>query len=136
MLGQDPDGELTCIYCGKPAETWDHIHGLVRKAEFSGYGHQLGNLVPCCKGCNSRKGSKEWEAYLEELEKEILENSALDERRKLISSYLDRYDCYVNPKRAAEMFSKDWKRYCEIKIEIINLMSEADGIAKKLREDE
>ena len=65
-LGQDPDSHLDCVYCDKPAETWDHVFGLVIAKEYSGYGHVLGNLVPCCKDCNSKKGNKNWKDFLRE----------------------------------------------------------------------
>ena len=64
LLGQDSDGNLSCVYCGLPAETWDHLVGLVENAELRGFGHQIGNLVPCCRACNSSKGAKDWEDYL------------------------------------------------------------------------
>ena len=134
LLGEkDPDGELTCIYCGKPAETWDHLHGLVKDAKPSGYGHQLGNLVPCCKECNSRKGAKDWEIYLKN---EVSEQTALEQKQKLIASYCDRYVGRVNSELLVEKSPGDLNRYWEIKEHIINLMKEADEIAKKLREVE
>jgi len=49
ILGQDPKSDLLCVYCGKPAETRDHIMAIVKGGKFLGYGHQIGNLVPCCK---------------------------------------------------------------------------------------
>ena len=55
-LGQDPDADLRCAYCDKQAETWDHVFATVRDSRFSGHGHRLGNLLPCCKACNSAKG--------------------------------------------------------------------------------
>ena len=29
ILGQNPDNDLRCAYCDKPAETWDHIKAVV-----------------------------------------------------------------------------------------------------------
>lgn len=40
-----------CIYCGERADTIDHVVPLVR-----GGTNYEGNLAPCCKPCNSRKG--------------------------------------------------------------------------------
>jgi 5-methylcytosine-specific restriction enzyme A len=55
-----------CHYCGRrvpPRElTMDHIVPLVR-----GGRSVKGNVVPCCKDCNTRKSNLlpvEWEAYL------------------------------------------------------------------------
>jgi hypothetical protein len=28
FLGQNPESDLACVYCGKKAETWDHIYSL------------------------------------------------------------------------------------------------------------
>jgi hypothetical protein len=36
-LGQDPDSDLVCVYCGLPAETWDHTNAPVRNKLFSGF---------------------------------------------------------------------------------------------------
>src|SRR5437870_262374 len=64
-LGQDPDDDLLCAYCDdNEADTWDHVVGLVKDQQFSGFGHTIGNLLPCCRQCNSRKGNKDWRAYL------------------------------------------------------------------------
>jgi hypothetical protein len=60
LLGQvDPDN-LTCVYCGAQAETWDHLFPLVQKRVLSGYGHTLGNLVPSCTLCNTQKRGEDW----------------------------------------------------------------------------
>ena len=59
-----------CHYCGRstpPRElTMDHVVPIVR-----GGTSQKGNVVPCCKECNSRKRDLlplEWEEYLQGLE--------------------------------------------------------------------
>ncbi len=59
-LGQTDTDNLTCVYCGEPAETWDHLTRLVKNKKFNeeGRGHQVGNLVPCCKAHNSSKDSQ------------------------------------------------------------------------------
>jgi hypothetical protein len=64
LLGQDPDTDLMCVYCDAPAKTWDHVFATVKQTKFSGFGHRLGNLVPCCKPCNSEKGNKPWDTFL------------------------------------------------------------------------
>lgn len=46
-------GNPTCHYCGRPADTVDH---LVEKD--AGGGDEMDNLVPACKRCNSRKGQQ------------------------------------------------------------------------------
>jgi HNH endonuclease len=64
LLGQDPNKDLLCAYCNQMAETWDHIIAVVKDGKFSGYGHQVGNLIPCCKDCNSKKGNRDWKTFL------------------------------------------------------------------------
>jgi hypothetical protein len=130
LLGQDPDEELTCVYCGSQAETWDHLVGLVEKGELRGYGHQIGNLVPCCKQCNSKKGAKDWETHLEG---EVSNDMDLAMKRKLIASYRDAYATPVDLEHAKNSLPNDWIRYCAIKDEIFLLMEEADKLADRLR---
>ncbi len=42
-----------CVYCGSPANTLDHVVPLSRGGD-----SEMGNLVPCCISCNSRKKAK------------------------------------------------------------------------------
>jgi hypothetical protein len=130
LLNQEPDGDLCCVYCGKPSETWDDLVGLVKNGELNGYGHQLGNLVPCCKRCNSKKGTKNW---IEHLREEVPEDAEFEKRSRLISSYLERYASPVDSRRAKEKSPAKWKRFCQIKDEIIRLMKEADTLTEELR---
>ena len=51
----------------------------------------------------------------------------------VISSYLADYAFPVDIKRAEETSPDKWKRYCEIKNEIIRLMKEADTLTEELR---
>jgi 5-methylcytosine-specific restriction endonuclease McrA len=87
-LGQNPDADLVCAYCGAEAETWDHVHATVRDKKFSGYGHRIGNLLPCCKPCNSKKGNKEWRVFLSELR---IPEPLRRERENRIDAYLNSY---------------------------------------------
>lgn len=63
-LGQDPS-DLHCVFCGAPAASWDHLMGMVKNGEFSGFGHVLGNLVPACARCNSLKGNRSWRTFVD-----------------------------------------------------------------------
>ena len=63
-------GRGRCHYCGRPTPprelTMDHVVPIVR-----GGASEKGNVVPCCKECNSRKRDLlplEWEEYLQRLE--------------------------------------------------------------------
>jgi len=48
-----------CTYCGGEATQVDHIIPRVH-----GGGHDLDNLVACCRPCNTRKGSKSEARFL------------------------------------------------------------------------
>ena len=63
-LGQNDLDRLRCVYCRDDATTWDHLINLVSNKKLNGYGHQLGNLVPCCSRCNSAKQGKNYEDFV------------------------------------------------------------------------
>lgn len=67
ILDQDADAELTCVYCGAPATSWDHLFPLVNDKDPTGHGHAVGNLVPACGSCNTRKQNKPWRDFVETL---------------------------------------------------------------------
>ncbi len=129
-LGQDPAGVLVCVFCGSPARTWDHLVGLVKDGRLNGYGHQLGNLVPCCKTCNSRKGNKDWRRFVEESNEITGDRGALAE---LLASYLERYARPVDLSRLEAEAPASYSAYEALKDEIHALMRRADDIAGELR---
>jgi len=49
-----------CIYCGKPAATVDHV-----RAFSEGGSDDIENLVPACRGCNSKKGFKHYKSFIQ-----------------------------------------------------------------------
>ena len=53
-----------CAYCGHEATHLDHLHPMIRDNEPTGYGTDPGNLVPCCKKCNTPKGNMAWEDFM------------------------------------------------------------------------
>ena len=63
ILGQNADEPLRCVFCQSDARTIDHLNGLVSKSKFTGHGHVIGNLVPCCESCNQSKGNKPWREF-------------------------------------------------------------------------
>lgn len=63
ILGQEPNQPLRCVFCQADARTIDHLNGLVENSRFTGHGHVIGNLVPCCETCNTSKGSKPWRDF-------------------------------------------------------------------------
>lgn len=125
-LGLDPSRDLDCAYCGEPAETWDHIFATVRASKFSGYGHRLGNLLPCCKPCNSRKGNKAWDIHLQTLP---MDDAVRLSRKLAISNYISQYgarDC-------TPVSTPDHERLDTIRLQVLKLLAEGDEIAARIR---
>ncbi len=59
-----------CHYCGQPTPpkelTMDHVVPIARGGKSS-----KGNVVPCCKACNTQKKNllpMEWETYVQNLQ--------------------------------------------------------------------
>ncbi len=127
ILGQDPDNDLICVYCGNDAETWDHIKAVVNEKEFSGYGHRINNLLPCCKKCNSKKGNKDWMVFLHH--EGFLTQDKVDRINKYIS--LDSLSILETLK---EECSVELIELNNIKFQIFELMKIGDEKAKFIRE--
>lgn len=125
-LGQDPDADLMCVYCESEAETWDHVFATVEKSQFSGAGHRLGNLLPCCKPCNSRKGNRPWETHLAGLK---IPEQVRAKRAAKISKYIRKYFS-LDPLPA---HLPEYKRLIEIRNQIIESMKVADKLAAAIR---
>ena len=126
-LGQDPNADLLCVYCGREAETWDHVFATVSDSEFSGAGHRLGNLLPCCKQCNSKKGNKDWDKYIDGLSAPESEKSR---RKRIIAKYLaDLFHPDVLPSELPE-----YRELLALRDQIIRIMQDADVLARNIRE--
>lgn len=126
LLGNDPDGDLACAYCEAAAETWDHVFATVKDSRFSGHGHRLGNLLPCCKPCNSRKGNKHWRAHLDALP---LDGAERARRGGLIDNYLQRFSQVDE----IAVQTADHQRLDAIRHQVLTLMAEADRVAERVR---
>ena len=125
-LAMNPDEDLMCAYCGAKAQTWDHVYATVRNTHFSGFGHRLGNLLPCCKSCNSSKGNKDWDRFLNGL---ALSPDLHLARRTKITAHLARYFVQdVIPDHLPE-----YKQLLEIKQQVMELLAQADELAKIIR---
>lgn len=131
-LGQDPENDLICFYCDKrPAETWDHVFGLVKDGQYAGFGHTLGNLVPCCKQCNSEKGNKNWLEFLKSVIK--------DEDKRLIKiaqmeMYLGRYlPSQFGSEQIRELCPEEFEELEMLRKNILILMKKADEVAETIR---
>jgi hypothetical protein len=128
LLGQDPAGDMSCVYCDRPAETWDHLVALVHAGEMSGYGHTIGNLVPACGDCNSKRGNREWRSWL----------SARRDDGDGRATRIDRYVAFCGSalrgtedlKRAAP---EQMERYAAIRGRVLELLKEADKVASEIR---
>jgi hypothetical protein len=127
MLGMNPDDDLICAYCHGAAETWDHIFATVKDSRFSGHGHRLGNLLPCCKLCNSRKGNKPWQTHLSSLSMADDERKA---REEAITNYIARYGVADT----VASTSADHYRLDAIRLQVLELLVEGDRIAAKIRQ--
>lgn len=129
-LDQDPDEELQCVYCGAEAATWDHVYNRVVKGEFSGHGHHIRNLVPCCRTCNESKGQKSWRDFLETRD---LPDKELRVQR--IEKFLS--DANAQPIGIDDMRRKagpELEKFLEVRSQIFDLMKEADRLAAIIRE--
>jgi RNA polymerase subunit RPABC4/transcription elongation factor Spt4 len=130
LLGQNPDDTLTCVYCGGNAQTWDHLIGLVKNSQLRGYGHQIGNLVPCCRDCNSNKGSKDWQEFIDIKVTDEEQRKTIKAR---VKAYLERFAKPVDIERIKTEMPQEWARYGSVKERIFELMKAADKIAEKIR---
>lgn len=127
ILGQDPNADLLCAYCDKYAETWDHVKAIVSETAFSGHGHQINNLLPCCKDCNSAKGNRDW--------KQFLKIKGLDTELRItrIENYINHN--YVDTKNLllTDEFKEDLKIYNKIKQKVFELFKLGDQQATLIR---
>ncbi len=125
-LGQDPDSDLRCAYCDSDAKSWDHVNGVVKSKRFSGFGHRIGNLLPCCESCNSAKGNLDWKMYMSKI---VMPEKKKHKQISVIQSYLDHFLVSdILPEECPEIDEME-----EIKDQIIELMVGADVVASGLR---
>jgi len=132
FLGQNPDEELTCVFCAAPAQTWDHLVGLVKAGELRGFGHQIGNLVPCCKECNSRKGNKAFDVFINGSRRI---NGDKAELVRLLRSYQIRFAKEIDLSKLQRKLPNEYAEFQNVKHDIFKLMKKADEIAEQLREN-
>ncbi|SRR5258706_1143783 len=125
-LGQNPNEPLSCVYCDSPAETWDHVFATVKNSSFSGAGHRIGNLLPCCKPCNSKKGNQAWDIYI----------SSRDEDAGIRARRLERIKSYLSSHFSHDAIPTalpEYAQFIQIRDDILRLMIEADKIAATIR---
>lgn len=128
-LGQDPDADLACVYCGREAATWDHVFNRVVKGDFSGHGHRIRNLVPCCRSCNESKGQKPWRDYLN-----VLNPPDREARASRMEAFLSTADAQpVGTEAMRHKAGAELERFLEVRSQIFDLMAEADRLAVIIR---
>lgn len=130
-FGQEDDNDIRCVYCEKPAQTWDHLVCLVKKGELNGYGHQIGNLVPSCKDCNSSKGAKDFRVFVASL------TLLSDAQKKRLIARLESHQQLSKPFKAGDAPAVIQEKLCRLralKSQIFELMKQADVIASEIKE--
>ena len=129
-LGQKDLKQLSCVYCGRLGQTWDHLENLVKDGRLNGYGHQIGNLVPSCRECNSEKGGKPFRDY-------VAANAMLTESEK--ATLIRRLEIHLALAKPIESSALDpegqqaLKKFLELQAQILRLMEQADKYAQVLR---
>ena len=129
-LGQEDLDHLTCVYCGRPGQTWDHLENLVKAGRFNAYGHQIGNLVPSCRECNSEKGGQSFRAFV------AADTRLTEVERAALIRRLENHLALAKPIEPGaldpdrqEILSK----FLAVQVQILQLMEEADKYASLLR---
>lgn len=129
-LGQKDLKQLSCVYCERQAQTWDHLENLVKAGKLNGYGHQVGNLVPCCRDCNSKKGSKSFRDF-------INANVILTETEKL--NLIGRLATHLTLAKPIQPVTQSPEgqdaltKFLALQTQILSLMEQADKYAQILR---
>ena len=90
-------GIKTCSYCGKEATGFDHI---VPRSK--GGGDEDENLTPCCKRCNSSKGSKDLADFLNTTTVDINVPLILDNEKLMRHVELDEFGHFVTLQKVKE----------------------------------
>ena len=129
-LGQKNLKQLSCVYCESQAQTWDHLENLVKNGKLNGYGHQVENLAPCCRDCNSQKGGKPFRDF-------INANANLTETEKSnLILRLETHLALAKPIQQSNLNPEDQKaltKFLALQTQILGLMEEADKYAQILR---
>ena len=81
MLAQLGDG---CVYCGRKANTQDHLEPLVADGMPTGLIATELDMLPCCSSCNSSKGARKWRIFMNALRAPACDHS---ERVKWLMRY-------------------------------------------------
>jgi len=126
FLGQNPDEDLRCVYCDDHAQTWDHLVCTVRQREFSGAGHRIGNLVPSCTRCNTRKRHLPFDVFIKQLPISEKEGAA---KIALLQEFQSRFFALDKLPHSHPSYAE----LCKILEEVVCLMRKADELAEAIR---
>ncbi|MFX1761467.1 HNH endonuclease [Paraburkholderia sp. A1RI-2L] len=129
-LGQTDLPHLVCVYCSLPATTWDHLVGLVKDGQLNGYGHQIGNLVPCCGPCNFRKGGKDFHEF-------VRAGKGTDEEKTDLIRKLDAHlqrATRVSAPAVGSQAAAAKRKFDDLQRQILDLMKQADEQAAIVRQ--
>lgn len=126
VLGQDPERPLQCVYCGTAAATVDHLHSLVRDSKYTGHGHVIGNMVPCCRTCNERKGKKPWRVW-------ATEGGATPEQIERIAAYEQLAPPTVSDEQLRQLYPDLMAAYENLRVQTREMMRTGDHLASEIR---
>ena len=115
-----------CAYCGNDANTLDHIYSVIEDSKFTGYDNSIGNLLPCCQMCNSSKGKKTIEEWLDVDNEKLTKGAKRVKEKKDYSDRRKKIDEYIKNNKSNEK---------EIESEIVDKLNEKAEIFKKIEEE-
>lgn len=131
VLGQSDPNNLDCVYCSRPAETWDHLTSLVKDKQPHGFGHQIRNLVPCCKRCNSMKRGDSYPKYIDTLV--ALSKKERAQLKGRLTRYLKKAKM-VDPRKDTVAIKELLAKYQKAQEKVLATFRAADRLAKEIRE--
>lgn len=138
-LGQDPDGETLCVYCGSKSTEWDHLNPLIKNKKHTGYITEINNLVPACSICNSSKGNRDWKEWLTS-DKGKRTPLNRDVSRESIDKSIERIEKYQKTHKPHRIdlekivSSEQWKEYEDSVTAILDAIEKAQETANSFKE--
>lgn len=128
-----------CGYCLRKGEgkTVDHINPLVKNGMPSGFITDIGNLIPCCKDCNSSKGGKDFKEWYKSpknvarLLKIGLTEKEIDERYQIILAYINKH-CSTPLSYESIVGKEKWDEYIKRKERLLNILKEEQEFCDEL----
>lgn len=128
ILGQKENEHLKCIYCKRPADSWDHLHNNVQKSKHSGYGNRIFNLVPACIRCNVSKCPKHWEIFIKDNKYKLEISKKLRKLDQKFESTINSWD------KIQERCPDLAKQYEEAIKKLQKDLANFDNLAQQIRE--